>query len=121
MIIIDKIISSSSIDSLRSFSGVIFCFFFHQECAERYIEKIIGLLHEWVSDSLLKDISFKAIKAMSNLLLQKTPKASKSQEHQLLLQQLLDLQKNGKFEKLRFESKTTQKLLIRTQKPSKIC
>ena len=40
---------------------------------------------------------------MSNLLLQKTPKASKSQQHQLLLEQRLDLRKNGEFEKLHFE------------------
>ena len=57
---------------------------------------------------------------MSNLLLQKTPETSKSQEHQLLLEQRLDLRKNGEFEKLHFEGETILKPITRTQKRSKI-
>ena len=57
---------------------------------------------------------------MSNLLLQKTPETSKSQEHQLLLEQRLDLRKNGESEKLHFEGETILKPITRTQKRSKI-
>ena len=57
---------------------------------------------------------------MSNLLLQKTPETSKSQEHQLLLEQRLDLRKNSESEKLHFEGETILKPITRTQKRSKI-
>ena len=75
---------------------------------------------EWVSDSPLKDISFKAIMIMPNLLLQKPSKASKSKEHQLSLERRLDLWQNGEFEELPFEGETIQKLLTSVQRPSAI-
>ena len=59
-----KIISSSTIDSI--YNKIVFWrknLFLSPSgaCDKRYIKEITGLLNEWVSDSPLKDISFKAI------------------------------------------------------------
>ena len=89
-------------------------------CGKRYIKEITRLLNEWVSDSPLKDISFKAIVIMPNLLLQKPSKTSKSKEHQLPLERRLDLWQNSELEELLFKGETIQKLLTSVQKPSTI-
>ena len=73
---------------------------------KRYIKEIRRLLNEWISDSPLKDISFKVIMIMSSLLLQKPSKTSKLKEHQLPLEQRLDLWKNVEFEELLLEGET---------------
>ena len=90
------------------------------KCSKRYIEEITRPLNEWVSDSPLKDISFKAIVIMPNVLLQKPSKTSKSKKQQLPLERRLDLWKNGEFEELLFEGETIQRLLKSVQKLSTI-
>ena len=57
---------------------------------------------------------------MPRLLLQKPSKISKSKEHQMFLEQRLDLWKNGEFEELLFGGETILKLLTSVQKPSTI-
>ena len=118
-----KIISSSTIDSIYNK-----IFFWRKNlfvlssgaCGKRYIKEITRLLSEWVSDSPLKDISCKAIMIMSNLLLPKPSKISKSKEHQRSLERCLDLWKNGEYEDLLCEYETIQKFLTSVQKPSTI-
>ena len=46
-----------------------------------FIDEISRLMNEWIHDSPLKDIAFKAIMIMSGLLLQKPSRKSKSNDH----------------------------------------
>ena len=55
-------------------------------CAKRYIKETTRLLNEWIHNSPLNRISYKAVMLMPNLLLQKPSKGSKSKDHQLGLE-----------------------------------
>ena len=46
-----------------------------------YIDEIAKLMNDWAHDSPLKEIAFKAIMLMPNLLLQKRSKRSKSKNN----------------------------------------
>ena len=50
-------------------------------CWKKVIEETNKLMNEWLHDSPLKDIAFKAIMIMSSLLLQKPSQKSKPREH----------------------------------------
>ena len=56
----------------------------------------------------VEDPSLKAIILMPKLLPQKLSKIPNSKEYQLLLEQRLDVWKNGEFEDLLFEGKIIQ-------------
>ena len=48
-------------------------------------------MSEWLQDSPLKDIAFKAMMAMPNLLLQKPSQKSKSKDHLSALERKMEL------------------------------
>ena len=65
-----------------------------------YIDECIRLIHEWVNNSPLHDISLKALMIMPSLLLQKPNKTSKAKEHSELLKSRFVKWKNGDFDSL---------------------
>ena len=56
-----------------------------------YIAEVNRSMNEWVNDSPLQNIAFKAIQVMLNLLLQKLSKTSKSKDHSKALQRRLTI------------------------------
>ena len=95
-------------NTMKLFSGVkLFPFTFRFEWEEIYWRNK-WLLNEWFHDSPLNGILFKAVMLMSNLLLQKSSKNSKSKDHQLALEDRLELWHKGEFEQFYFEGETVQ-------------
>ena len=72
------------------------------KCGNKYTEETTRLSNEWIHDSPLNGISFKAVILMPNLLLQKPSKNSKSKD----LERCLELWHKEEFEELYFEGKT---------------
>ena len=89
-------------------------------CGKKYIEETARLLNEWIQDSPLNRILFKAVVMMSNFLLQKPSKNSESKDDQLALERRLELWHKGEFEELCFEGKTIQTSLKTIRKPLSI-
>ena len=58
---------------------------------KRYVDETTRLMNEWLHDSPMKDIVFKAIMIMPNLLLQKPSKKSKSKDHLKALERRFEL------------------------------
>ena len=68
-------------------------------------------MNEWLQESPLKDIAFKAIMVMPNLLLQKPSKNSKAKVHLKALERRLESRISGDLLELLKEAETIQKSL----------
>ena len=79
------------------------------EAARILLEEVSRLVNEWLQDWPLKDIAFKAIMVMPNLLLQEPSQNSKSKDHLSALARRMDLWESGKLMKLLKETETIQK------------
>ena len=51
------------------------------QAGKSFIDEIFIMMKEWIYESPLKDIAFKAIMVMPGLLLQKPSRKSKSKDH----------------------------------------
>ena len=60
------------------------------KAGKQYIDETTKLMNEWLQESTLKDIAFKAIMIMPNLLLQKPSKNSKAKDHLNTLEKRLE-------------------------------
>ena len=60
-----------------------------------YTEETTRLINSWTHNSPLQDVAFKAIMVMSNLLLQKPSRNSKSKDHLEAMERRLHLWKEG--------------------------
>ena len=60
------------------------------KAGKQYIDETTKLMNEWLQESTLKDIAFKAIMIMPNLLLQKPSKNSKAKDHLKTLEKRLE-------------------------------
>jgi len=85
-----------------------------------YIDETVRLINEWLSNSPLKNIAFKAIMIMPSLLLQKPSKESKSRDHLEALERRRLLWEKGDLMNLFEESKTIQNNFPSLQKPRSI-
>ena len=70
------------------------------KAGKTYIDECSRMIKDWVNDSPLKSISFKALMVMPSLLLQKPSKKSKAKEHSEQLRERLELWKSGDFDSL---------------------
>ena len=77
-------------------------------------------MSEWLHDSPLKDIAFKAIMVMPSLLLQKPSQNSKSKDHLRALERRLELWESGEVMELLKEGDTIQKNMKATNKTTSI-
>ena len=59
------------------------------KAGKQYIDETTKLMNEWLHESTLKNIAFKAIMIMPNLLLQKPSKNSKAKDHLKTLEKRL--------------------------------
>ena len=84
-----------------------------------YIDEITKLMNDWAHDSPLKEIAFKAIMLMPNLLLQKPSKRSKSKDNILALERRMCLWYEGNVLELLKEGETIQKSLASSVDSSK--
>ena len=75
---------------------------------KKYVVETTKLLNAWTSNSLMKDIAFKAIHIMPSLLLQKPSKTSKAKDHTKALERRMELWWNGDINALVFEAETIQ-------------
>ena len=66
-------------------------------------------MNEWLHDSPLKDIAFRAIMIMPSLLLQKSSQKSKSREHSKALERHMNVWISGEILDLPHEGETIQK------------
>ena len=78
------------------------------KAGEKFIGEVSRLMSEWLHDSPLKDIAFKAIMVMSSLLLQKSSQKSKSKDHLTALERRLELWESGEVMELLKESDKIQ-------------
>ena len=78
------------------------------------------LMNEWIRESPLKDIAFKAIMVMPGLLLQKPSRKSKSKDHLTSLENRMKLWHAGEIMELLKEAETIQKDLRVSNTPSTI-
>ena len=88
--------------------------------AKKYITETTKLMNGWTNNSPLKDIAFKAIHIMPNLLLQKPSKTSKAKDHLKALGERTDLWSNGNIDELLFEGETIQSSFHHINTPKKI-
>ena len=65
------------------------------KAGRKFIEEVSRLISEWLHDSPLKNIAFKAIMVMPSLLLQKPSQKSKSKDHLRPLERRLELWESG--------------------------
>ena len=86
------------------------------KAGKRFIGEVSRLMSEWLHDSPLKDIAFKAIMVMPSLLLQKPLQKSKSKDHLRALVRRLQLWESGEVMELLKESETIQKNMKTTNK-----
>ena len=70
---------------------------------KRYIEETTRLMNEWLHDSTMKDIAFKAIMIMPGLLPQKPSQKLKSREHLKALERRMDVWTSEEFLELLHE------------------
>ena len=87
---------------------------------KKFIGEVSRFMSEWIHDSLLKDIAFKAIMVMPSLLLQKPSQKSKSKDHLRALERRLELWESGEVMELLKESDTIQKNMKATNKTTSI-
>lgn len=87
---------------------------------KRYIDEITRLMNDWLDNTALKNISFKAIMVMPNLLLQKPSKNSKAKDHLKALERRLQLWYAGNLSELFLESQTIQDNLKSFNKPKSV-
>ena len=87
---------------------------------KQYVDETTRLMNEWLHDSPMKDIAFKAIMIMPNLLLQKPSKKSKSKDHLKALERRIELWTSGELMELLYEAETIQKSLTSTNRPKTI-
>ena len=66
-------------------------------------------MNEWIQDSPLKVVAFKALMVMPNLLLQKPSRKSKSKDHLKSSESRLKLWHTGEIRELLKEAETIQK------------
>ena len=81
------------------------------KAGRKFIGEVSRLMSEWLHDSPLKDIAFKAIMVMPSLLLQKPSQKSKSKDHLRALERRLELWESGEVVELLTESVTIQENL----------
>ena len=81
------------------------------KAGKQYIYETTKLMNEWLQESPLKDIAFKAIMIMPNLLLQKPSKNSKAKDHLKALERRLESWISGDLLELLKEAETIQKSL----------
>ena len=74
-----------------------------------FIDEISRLMNEWIHESPLKDIAFKAIMVMPGLLLQKPSRKSKSKDHLTSLENRMKPWHAGEIMELLKETDTIQK------------
>ena len=82
------------------------------KAGKQYIDETTKLMNEWLQESPLKDIAFKTIMIMPNLLLQKPSKNSKAEDHLKALERRLKSWISGDLLELLKEAETIQKSLI---------
>ena len=90
------------------------------KAGKKFIGEVSRLMSEWLHDSPLKDIAFKAIMVMPSLLLQKPSQKSKSKDHLRALERRLELWESGEVMELLKESDTIQKNMKATNKTTSI-
>ena len=90
------------------------------KAGRKFIGEVSRLLSEWLHDSPLKDIAFKAIMEMPSLLLQKPSQKSKSKDHLRASERRLELWESGEVMELLKESDTVQKNMKATNKMTSI-
>ena len=73
---------------------------------KRYIDEITRPMGAWINDSPMKNIAFKAIMVMPNLLLQKPSKQPKANDHLNSLDRRINLWILGDLEELVLEGET---------------
>ena len=83
---------------------------------KKIIEEVSRLMNEWLQDLPLKNIAFKAIMVMLNLLLQKPWQKSKSKNHLSALEKRMELWESGELVGLLKEAETIQKCPIQHQR-----
>ena len=83
-----------------------------------FVRETTRLIKSWTSKSALRDIAWKCVMTMPQLLLQKPAKTSKSKDHVEALKRRLILWKNGDILELLRECKTIQ-ARIKSTTPSK--
>ena len=88
-----------------------------RKAGKQYIDETTKLMNEWLIESPLKDIAFKATLIMPNLLLQKLSKNSKAKDHLKALERHLESWISGDLPELLKEAETIQKSL-RSKKTS---
>lgn len=81
------------------------------KAGKQYIDETTRLMNEWLQESPMKDIAFKAIMIMPNLLLQKPSKNSKAKDHLKALERRLQSWTSGDLLELLKEAETIQKSL----------
>ena len=62
-----------------------------EQAGKNFIDEVSGLKNEWIHQLPLKDITFKAIMAMTSLILQKPLRKLKSKDHLKLLENRMEL------------------------------
>ena len=87
------------------------------KAGKQYIDETTKLMNEWVQESPLKDIAFKAIMIMPNIPLKKPSKNSKAKDHLKALERRLESWTSGDLLELLKEAETIQKSL-RSKKTS---
>ena len=90
------------------------------KAGKKFIGEVSRLMSEWLHDSLLKDIKFKAIMVMPRLLLQKPSQKSKSKDHLRALERRSELWESGEAMELLKEGDTIQKNMKATNKTTSI-
>ena len=81
------------------------------KAGKQHIDETTKLMNEWLQESPLKDIAFKVIMIMTNLLLQNSAKNSKAEEHLKALETRLQSWISGEILELLKEAETIQKSL----------
>ena len=90
------------------------------KAVRKFIGEVSRLMSEWLYDSPLKDIAFKAIMVMPSLLLQKPSQKSKLKDHLRALERRLELWELGEVMELLKESDTIQKNMKATNQTTSI-
>ena len=79
--------------------------------SKNYIDDMTCLHNGWINKNAIKDIAFKTLMIMPNLLLQKLQKSSKAKDHLKALKRKLELWNQGNLHELLHEAMTVRKSL----------
>ena len=82
-----------------------------RKAGKQYIDETTKLMNKWLQESPLKDVAFKAVMIMPNLLLQKPSKNSKAKDHLKALERRLESWISGDLLELLKEAETIPKSL----------